>query len=56
MKTPVPQWRSRDAGKPALLEWFEFNNSPWAVPPTPPRPVTPASLSYDPSHPTDMGL
>ena len=46
---------ARDAAQPNLLEFFDFNNVPWAKPPTPPAPVTPASLGYDPCTPTNMG-
>ncbi len=46
---------ARDAAQPNLLEFFDFNNVPWANPPTPPAPVTPASLGYDPCTPTNMG-
>ena len=45
----------RDASQPDLLELFDFNNVPWATPPVPPSPVTPASLGYDPCQPTNMG-
>jgi phospholipase C len=46
---------ARDAAQPNLLEFFDFNNVPWAKPPTPPAPVTPASLGYDPCTPANMG-
>ena len=46
---------ARDAAQPDLLEFFDFNNVPWAKPPTPPAPVTPASLGYDPCTPTNVG-
>jgi hypothetical protein len=44
---------ARDAAQPDLLDFFDFNTIPWAVPPTPPVPYsdpagksscTPASL------------
>jgi phospholipase C len=41
---------NRDAAQPDLLDFFDFNNIPWASPPTPPTPVssdstcTPASM------------
>ena len=44
-----------DAAQPNLLEFFDFNNIPWATPPAPPVPVSPASLGYDPCTPTAMG-
>jgi phospholipase C len=46
---------ARDAAQPDLLELFDFNNVPWATPPTPPTPVTASSLGTNPCHPTDMG-
>jgi phospholipase C len=45
----------RDAAQPDLSEFFDFANTPWAVPPQPPDPVTPASLGTDPCHADDMG-
>jgi hypothetical protein len=29
----------RDAVQPNLLDFFDFNNIPWATPPTPPSPT-----------------
>jgi phospholipase C len=46
---------ARDAAQPDLLNFFDFNNVPWATPPTPPAPVTPASLGYNPCTPANMG-
>jgi len=46
---------ARDAAQPNLLEFFDFNNVPWATPPTPPAPITPQSLGYDPCTPANMG-
>ena len=31
---------ARDAAQPDLLDFFDFNNTPWATPPTPPAPYT----------------
>ena len=45
---------ARDAAQPDLLNFFDFNNVPWATPPTPPAPVTPASLGYNPCTPANM--
>jgi phospholipase C len=45
---------ARDAAQPDLLEFFDFSATPWATPPTPPAPVTPQSLGYDPCTPTKM--
>ncbi len=45
---------ARDAAQPNLLDFFDFNAVPWATPPSPPAPVTPASLNYDPCTPTRM--
>jgi len=41
----------RDAAQPDLLEFFDFNKTPWATPPTPPAPVTAESLGHDPCDP-----
>ncbi len=38
----------RDAAQPNLLDFFDFNNVPWATPPTPPAPVTQITLGYNP--------
>ena len=46
---------NRDAAQPNLLEYFDFTNMPWLTPPTPPAPVTPTTLGYDPCTPTSMG-
>jgi phospholipase C len=46
---------ARDAAQPDLLEFFDFNDMPWATPPAPPSPVTPATLGYDPCHPANVG-
>jgi phospholipase C len=46
---------ARDAAQPNLLDFFDFNNVPWATPPTPPTPVSSQSLGYDPCTPTSMG-
>jgi phospholipase C len=45
----------RDAAQPDLLEFFDFTNVPWSTPPTPPAPLTPTTLGYNPCHPTDLG-
>jgi phospholipase C len=45
----------RVAAQPNLLDFFDFNNVPWATPPTPPAPVTPGSLGYNPCTPTTLG-
>ena len=46
---------ARDAAQPDLLDFFDFNNVPWATPPTPPPPVTEQSLGYNPCTPTSLG-
>jgi phospholipase C len=45
---------ARDAAQPNLLDFFDFTNVPWATPPSPPNPTTPASLGYNPCTPTSM--
>ena len=44
----------RDAAQSNLLEFFDFSSPPWATPPSPPVPVSPASLGYDPCTPGKM--
>jgi len=48
---PSVHLTARDAAQPNLLEFFDFNNIPWATPPTAPAPVTAQSLGYDPCTP-----
>jgi phospholipase C len=36
---PSAHLTARDAAQPNLLDFFDFNNIPWATPPTPPTPV-----------------
>jgi len=52
---PSAHLTARDAAQPNLLDMFDFTGRPWAVPPTPPAPVTSTSLGYDPCTPTTMG-
>lgn len=52
---PSAHLTARDAAQPNLLDMFDFTGRPWATPATPPAPVTPASLGYDPCTPTTMG-
>ncbi len=46
---------ARDAAQPDLLDFFDFNNTPWGTPPTPPAPATPQTLGYDPCDATNVG-
>jgi phospholipase C len=46
---------ARDAAQPNLLDFFDFNNVPWATPPTPPAPASSESLGYNPCTPGSMG-
>jgi len=46
---------ARDSAQPNLLDFFDFSGKPWATPPTPPAPVTPTSLGYDPCDPAEVG-
>jgi phospholipase C len=46
---------ARDAVQPNLLDFFDFNNVPWATPPTPPLPVTSTSLGFNPCTPANLG-
>jgi phospholipase C len=52
---PNAHLTARDAAQPDLLDLFDFTNVPWATPPTPPAPVTAATLGYNPCTPTAMG-
>lgn len=45
---------AHDAAQPNLLEFFDFNNVPWATPPTPPSPVTDETLGYNSCTPADF--
>ncbi|HEX4032511.1 MAG TPA: alkaline phosphatase family protein [Terracidiphilus sp.] len=45
---------AHDASQPNLLDFFDFNNVPWATPPTPPTPVTDELLGYDSCTPADF--
>ena len=45
---------ARDAAQPNLLNFFDFVNVPWATPPTPPAPVTDATLGYDSCTPANF--
>ena len=47
---PGAHLTNRDAAQPDLLNFFDFTNTPWAVPPTPPTPYAPPGRCT----PTDM--
>jgi len=49
-----PSLTQRDAAQPDLLDFFDFDNVPWATPPTPPAPVTQTSLGYNPCTPASF--
>ena len=48
---PNAHLTARDAAQPNLLNFFDFNNVPWATPPPPPTPVDPSGTCT----PTSMG-
>ena len=52
---PNAHLTARDAAQPDMLDFFDFNAVVWRTPPTPPVPVSPASLGYDPCTPTNLG-
>ena len=52
---PNAHLTARDAVQPDMLDFFDFNNVPWATPPTPPNPVTSQSLGYSPCTPAALG-
>ena len=45
---------ARDAAQPNLLDFFDFQNVPWATPPTPPVPASNSSLGYNTCTPATM--
>jgi phospholipase C len=45
---------AHDAAQPNLLDFFDFNKTPWQTPPTPPTPVTAGGLAADPCTPTNF--
>jgi phospholipase C len=45
---------ARDAAQPNLLDFFDFDNTPWATPPAPPAPVSSSTLGYNPCTPAQM--
>jgi len=45
---------ARDAAQPDLLDFFDFTNTPWATPPTPPAPATDESLGYNTCTPSSF--
>ncbi len=45
---------ARDAAQPDLMEFFDFNQMPWATPPSPPAPVTATTLGYNPCTPSSF--
>jgi phospholipase C len=45
---------ARDAAQPNLLDFFDFNNTPWAAPPTPPVPASNSSLGRNTCTPSSM--
>jgi phospholipase C len=49
------QLTPHDGAQPNLLDFFDFNNAPWAAPPSPPAPVTAQSLGHDPCTPASFG-
>jgi phospholipase C len=51
---PSAHLTARDAAQPNLLDFFDFNNTPWATPPTPPTPASDGSLGYKTCTPASM--
>jgi phospholipase C len=52
---PSANLTPRDAAQPNLLDFFDFTSVPWATPPTPPAPVSDASLGYNSCTPSNFG-
>ena len=46
---------ARDAAQPNLLDFFDFSNTPWSTPPTPPVPASNTSLGYNACNASLMG-
>jgi phospholipase C len=51
---PSVHLTARDAVQPDLLEFFDFDTTPWGAPPTAPSPVTVDTLGYNPCTPAKM--
>jgi phospholipase C len=45
---------ARDAAQPDLLDFFDFSAVPWSTPPSPPTPMSNATLGYAACTPTAM--
>jgi len=45
---------NRDAAQPNLLEFFDFNKTPWSTPPTPPSPASDKSLGINTCTPSSF--
>jgi phospholipase C len=52
---PSAHLTARDAAQPNLLDFFDFVNTPWATPPSPPAAVTNALLQRNTCTPASMG-
>jgi phospholipase C len=52
---PSAHLTNRDAAQPNMLEFFDFNETPWSVPPTPPTPASNSSLGFNACLPASMG-
>ncbi len=52
---PSASLTARDVAQPDLLEFFDFTMVPWSTPPTPPAPVTDATLGRNTCTPDSMG-
>ena len=52
---PNANLTARDAAQPNLLEFFDFLAVPWSTAPTPPAPVTDATLGRNTCTPDNMG-
>jgi phospholipase C len=45
---------AHDAVQPNLLDFFDFDKTPWQTPPTPPAPVSASGFATDPCTPTNF--
>jgi phospholipase C len=52
---PSANLTQRDKVQPGLLDFFDFDNIPWATPPTPPTPIsTPSGTGFNSCNPSNI--
>jgi phospholipase C len=50
-----PHLTARDAAQPDLLDFFDFNTTPWATPPIPPTPYADPTQGPSSCTPANLG-